>query len=551
MSQAWESFKQGRFGMLGRRDLFRGGIWSAAGSMLGLLGGSAPPASAAPSTGLRVGDDIYQSIGVRPLINCRGTLTVIGGSLELPEVQAAKHAAANHYAQLDELMEAISKRLAELTKAEWGIVTSGCAAAMAHATAACVAGANPDLHVRIPDLTGFAKDEVIIPRESRNVYDAAIRSIGVRIIQPETAEQFEAAIGPRTAMAYIFANSRMEQGALTIDDVIRISKAHNVPVLVDAAAEMLSIPSDYLKRGATMVAYSGGKCIRGPQCAGLLLGRKDLVQAAWINSAPHHGYGRAMKVGKEEMIGMLMAVEMWVKRDHQAEWQKWLGWLDHIAARVSPISGVETSARREPGDGLSNRSPSLSIQWDSAQLGITGAEVSGLLYNNEPRIALGGGRGRRSRSGGGSPTQTGISITAYMMGEQDYKVVADRVYEVLAAKRQPQPVQAPRPPAADLSGIWDVEIEYVSGKTVHTLSLDQKEGRVTGMHEGDFVSRDLRGEVDGDKVTLNSWYLEVHGDQLLYNFEGTIAGDKMSGELDLGEYLKAKWSASRHSSGRG
>jgi L-seryl-tRNA(Ser) seleniumtransferase len=498
---------------------------------------------------LRVGNDIYESIGVRPLINCRGTLTVIGGSLELPEVRAAKEAAAGHYAQLDELMEAISKRLAALTKAEWGIVTSGCAAAMAHATAACVAGANPDLHVRIPDLTGFEKDEVIIPRESRNVYDSAIRSVGVRIIQPETAEEFEAAIGPRTAMAYIFANSRMEEGPLTTDDVIRISNDHNVPVLVDAAAEILTTPSTYLERGATMVAYSGGKCIRGPQCAGLLLGRKDLVQSAWINSAPHHGYGRAMKVGKEEMIGMLMAVEMWVKRDHPGEWRKWLGWLDHIADRVASIDGVETSVRRKPGEGLSNRSPSLRIQWDSEELGITGAEVSELLYNGEPRIALRGGR--RRRSGAGSATQTGVSITAYMMGEQDYKVVADRVFEVLAAKRPPKPSPSRLAPAADLSGIWDVEIEYISGKTVHTLSLDQKEGRITGIHEGDFVSRNLRGTVEGDKVTLNSWYLEVHGDQLLYNFSGQIAADKMSGELDLGEYLKAKWTASRHSARRG
>lgn len=549
MLKAWESVLRGRLGTLRRRDLFQGGAFSAFGTMLSLLGGSAPRAKAA--TGLAVGENIYESIGVRPLINCRGTLTVIGGSLELPQVRAAKEAAAGHYAQLDELMEAISKRLAELTKAEWGIVTSGCAAAMAHATAACVAGANPDLHVRIPDLTGFEKDEVIIPKESRNVYDSAIRSVGVRIIQPETAEEFEAAVGPRTAMAYIFANSRMERGKLTIDDVIRICNARDVPVLIDAAAETPTIPNTYLERGATMVAYSGGKCIRGPQCAGLLLGRKDLVQAAWINSAPHHGYGRAMKVGKEEMIGMLMAVEMWVKRDHEGEWQKWLEWLDHIAERVSSIDGVETSIRREPGQGLSNRSPSLRIQWDSEKLAITGAEVSNVLYNGEPRIALRGGRGRRSDSGRGSPTSTGISITAYMMGEEDYKVVGDRVFEVLAAERRPKPASPKRPPAADLSGVWDVEIEYISGKAIHTLSLRQKDGQIAGIHEGDFVSRDLRGTVEGNEVALNSWYLEVHGDQLLYNFEGTIDGDKMSGELDLGEYLKAKWWAVRHSSRRG
>jgi len=138
-----------------------------------------------------------------------------------------------------------------------------------------------------------------------------------------------------------------------------------------------------------------------------------------------------------------------------------------------------------------------------------------------------------------------------MMGEQDYKVVADRVHEVLAVERPRKAVPTVRPPEADLTGIWDVEIEYTSGKTTHRLSLDQDEGRITGIHEGDFVSRDLRGTVEGDRVTLNSWYLEVHGDQLLYNFSGQIVDDKMSGELDLGEYLKAKWSASRHSSWRG
>ena len=177
--------------------------------------------------------------------------------------------------------------------------------------------------------------------------------------------------------------------------------------------------------------------------------------------------------------------------------------------------------------------------------------MSDVLYNSEPRIALRGGRRRRSSAGSGSPAATSISITAYMMGEEDYKVVADRVFEVLAAKRQPKPAPSQRPPAADLSGIWDVKIEYISGETVHTVSLHQKGGRITGTHEGDFVSRQLRGTVEGDTVSLRSWYLEVHGDQLLYNFSGQIAGDKMSGELDLGEYLKAKWSASRRSSRRG
>src|SRR5215813_3977838 len=308
---------------LTRRDFFKGG------SLLASLALFSKPVAATPeppSGALRIGPDIYQSIGVRPFINGTGTLTVNGGSLELPEVRAAMDAAAQHFVQLDELMEGIGRRLAELTGAEWGMVASGCAAALAHATTACITGGNPDLHVRVPDLTGFPKDEVVIPKHSRNEYDQAIRSVGVRIIEVGDAAEYEAALGPKVAMVYLFAGQRAETGPLSYDAIYSIAKKKNVPVLVDAAAEMLTIPNVHLQRGATLVGYSGGKCLRGPQCAGLLLGRKDLVKAAWVHSAPHHGYGRSMKVGKEEAMGMLMAVEMWVKRDHKAEWTQWMGW---------------------------------------------------------------------------------------------------------------------------------------------------------------------------------------------------------------------------------
>ena len=160
--------------------------------------GSRAPGARRPraAVGLRVGPDIYQSIGVRPLINARGTFTIISGSMMLPEVRAAMDAAAQHYVHLDELTEAIGARLAALTGAEWGMVTSGCSAALTHATAACVAGGNPDLHVRIPNLSGFAKDEVIIPKHSRNVYDAALRAVGVRVVEVATPAELEAALRP-------------------------------------------------------------------------------------------------------------------------------------------------------------------------------------------------------------------------------------------------------------------------------------------------------------------------------------------------------------------
>jgi L-seryl-tRNA(Ser) seleniumtransferase len=250
--------------------------------------------------------------------------------------------------------------LAELTKAEWGLVTSGCSAALMHATCACVAGGNPELHVRIPNLAGFPKDEVIIPSYSRNQYDAAVRAVGVRVIEASTVEQFESALGPRTAMIYVLAGGQSNQGPLSLSEITKRAKPRGVPVLVDAAAEILTIPNVHIGQGADLVGYSGGKCIRGPQTAGLLLGRKDLVKAAWVHSAPHHGPGRSMKVGKEEAVGMLVAVEMWAKRDHDGEWKKWVSWLKHIADRVSTIDGVTTSIRDTPG-GLSNRTPNLSV----------------------------------------------------------------------------------------------------------------------------------------------------------------------------------------------
>jgi L-seryl-tRNA(Ser) seleniumtransferase len=492
-----------------------------------------------------VGANIYESIGVRPLINCRGTLTIIGGSLELPEVREATQAASQHYVQLDELMDAIGKRLAELTGAEWGVVTSGCAAGLAHSTAACVAGANPDLHVRIPNLAGFPKDEVIIPKHSRNVYDAAVRSVGVKIIEVNSPEELEAALGPKVAMIYFFANERNASGPMDLEHIAAAAKKRNVPVLVDAAAEVLTVPNVHLQKGATLVGYSGGKVLRGPQCAGIILGRKDLVQAAWINSAPHHGYGRAMKVGKEEAMGMLMAVETWSKRDHDAEWKQWSSWLDHISKRICAIPGV-TAEIRQP-EGLSNRSPDLVIHWDTAKIGITGAEVSDTLYNTEPRIALNAG-GRRVQSA--ASTETGISITAYMMSPGDEKVVADRLFAVLSKSYPPKGPAQLKPPASDLTGQWNVHIDYVSGSTDHMLYLKQQNNELVGSHQGDFVARDAFGLIDGDSVKIFSSVTESqHGDALSYGFTGTVSGDEMSGTLDLGEYRKARWSAKRHQYG--
>ena len=523
-----------------RRDLFR---------VAGLFGAAATAAGRAPAAALQpmrnapaaAPPDVYRAIGVRPLINGRGTLTIIGGSIELPEVRAAKGAAGAQHAHLDELMDAVGARLAELTGAEWGMVSAGCAAAISHATAACVAGGNPDLHVRIPDLAGFAKDEVIVPASSRNVYDAAIRAVGVKIVEVDGPEALQLAIGPRTAMIYIFAGPRYDDGPFSTAAICAVAGRHGVPVFVDAAAEGLTVPNVHLTRGATLVGYSGGKYIRGPQSAGLLLGRKDLVKAAWVHSAPHHGYARSMKVGREEMIGMLAAVESWVRRDHQAEWNAWVARCEHIAERVRRIPGVTATVQREPGVSLSNRSPSVAIRWQVEERGITGAAVANLLFTTEPRIALGGGRGGDAPAAG----ETGVSVVSAMLAPGDERIVADRLYEVLARRHTLPDTETVLEPAGSLAGRWDVQIAYAAGAATHTWHLRQDGSRLEGVHQGNFVSRDIAGTMNGDRLTLASVVTERQGDSLVYRFAGQAAGDDAAGTLDMGEYLAATWTARR------
>jgi uncharacterized pyridoxal phosphate-dependent enzyme len=526
---------------ISRREMFRrGGLVGGFLALPASLRAEPGAAAAKAATGLPSGPEVYQSIGVRPLINGRGTYTIISGSLMLPEVRAAMTAAAQHYVHLDELADAIGARLATLTGAEWGLVASGCSAALTHASAACVAGGNPDLHVRIPNLAGFPRDEAIIPKHSRNVYDAAVRSVGLRVIEVGTAAELEAAFGPRTALVYILAGPNADEGPLNTRAICAMAQAKGVPVLVDAAAEILTVPNVHLQAGATLVAYSGGKCLRGPQSAGLLLGRKDLVRAAWVSSAPHHGSGRAMKVGKEEAIGMLTAVEMWTKRDHTAEWTRWNAWLDSIAKRVSTVAGVTTSVVQPVG--LSNRTPSLDVRWDAARFGIDGAAVARHLFDTDPRVAL--------FSAGDKPgAGTGVSVTPYMLMPGEEKIIADRLVTVLTSppSKEATPTAAP---AADITGQWDVHIEYAASTSNHTLHIRQRGNDLDGAHQGDFVTRDLSGTINGDAVVIRSHWDEEHGDALGFAFSGRVTGDELAGTLDMGEYRAARWTARRRAHGK-
>jgi len=497
---------------------------------------SLPASAAVPSATAKTGGEVYRSIGVRPIINARGTFTIITGSQTLPEVKRAMDEASRSYVQMDELMEGVSKKLAELTGAPWGIVTAGCCAALTHCTTASIAGSNPERMQQLPDLTGL-KNEVIIPEYSRNVYDHAVRMVGVKIIEVHNPAELEQAFNERTAMVYILAGPG-DEGPLGTRVIAEAAKPHNVPVIVDAAAEILTIPNVHLGRGATAVAYSGGKCIRGPQAAGLLLGEKNLLQAAWVNSAPHHAFGRSLKVGKEEIMGMLAAVEMWKERDHDAEWKKWQGWLDQISTSVKKVNGVTT--RVEDPKGLSNRTPSLHIEWDATTVGITGQEVAKLLLDGEPRIVLAGGSGTRPAS-----MKSSVSVTPYMMMPGDDKIVAERLYAVLSSPPKFENPVVPQGESVSVAGQWQAEITFLRGSATHTLLLEQHGQDLVGTHQGEFVSGDLNGTVAANQVHFRSSQ-RIQGQRLSYQFTGTVDGDKMAGTVNLGEYGEAQWSAQRH-----
>ena len=518
--------------------------WFRQGSLLSLLGAvrvgkAAAVAPLAPSSAksFESAGAIYRAIGVRPVVNARGTFTIITGSQTLPSVKEAMDSASRSFVQMDELMEGVGARLAEITGAPWGIVTAGCCAALTHCTAASIAGTNPERMQRLPDLTGM-KNEVVIPEYSRNVYDHAIRMVGAKIVTVNTVAELEKAFDERTAMAYILAGPG-DEGPLGTQVVAEVAKRHNVPLVVDAAAEILTIPNIHLKRGATTVAYSGGKCIRGPQAAGLLLGDKNLLQAAWANSAPHHAFGRSLKAGKEEIMGMLAAVEAWTKRDYDGEMKLWETWLDDIAADVKRVSGVTT--RIEPPEGLSNKTPILRIEWDGAALGITGEEVRNHLLETEPRIVLGSAHGAR-------PDQMAslVSITPYMLMPGDDKIVADRLHQVLSKPpRLSEPIAPPQGNLVSVAGQWQLALQFDRGAATHTLVFEQNGADLLGTHNGEFVSGDLRGKVQSNRVKFHSSQ-KIEGQRLNYEFSGIVDGDKMNGEVGLGEYGSARWTAERH-----
>jgi L-seryl-tRNA(Ser) seleniumtransferase len=325
-------------------------------------------------------DDIYARIGVRPFINGRGTWTYLSGSLELPEVRAAKQAAAQHFVDIFELQHAVSRRLAELSGAEAGMITSGAAGAMAAATAACIAGSDPARIWQLPDTAGLRHE--VVMHGGRSAFDSAIRLAGGKLVLAREVDDVRAAIGENTAMIYTTSLGG------TLEKLIAIAKQAKTPLLLDDAAGIPPLDNLklYAKMGVDLYCFSGGKGLCAPQCSGLLLGRKDLIEAAMLNTSPWEGaVCRAIKVGKEEIMGCLAAVEAWMKMDLNALNRQWNERAVRIRKLVDTVPGVKTEIRI-PEEG--NRYPTLAVSWDEDAWGFSVADCDKKLRAGDPRIEV-------------------------------------------------------------------------------------------------------------------------------------------------------------------
>jgi uncharacterized pyridoxal phosphate-dependent enzyme len=527
-----------------RRQLIkRSGLLSAFGAAATIAPIATSSASRAESSSAHLlpehhgtdADNIYTRIGVRPLINARGTFTLISGSRSLPEVKQAMFEASHYYVHLDELMDAVGMELGELTGAEWGIATTGCEAAIAVATVACIAGTDPEKSQVFPYIK--SRDQVLIAKHSRNPYDFGVRMTGAELIEFNSADELRSKISERSAMIYILSSPAAESGPLGIPNICAIAKESNVPVFVDAAAEEPIRPNIHIQHGATLVGYSGGKCMRGPQSSGMLIGQKDLCRAAYFQAAPHHNYGRAYKCSKEEIMGLLAAVRQWYKRDHAAEQREWLSWLQHIETRIKSLPSV-TAEYLRPED-LSNKAPRLRINWDATQLKITGTELVARLDAGSPRILVEGGSGVRPNRMASS-----ITIMPYMMDPGEEKLVADAIVDALTKPGHYDDPIIPTGEPAKVQGNWAVSIQYSRGIGEQHFALEQNGDILGGMQQGEHYKADIRGSIHATQIELRS-AMPVSGNTIFWTFKGEVEGNTISGSVNLGEYGEATWHATR------
>jgi uncharacterized pyridoxal phosphate-dependent enzyme len=363
----------------------------------------------------------YEELGVTTVINCEGTMTMLGGSLPHPELEAVMTLAGRHFVSIPQLEVAAGNRIAEMLKlpADYtALVTSGAAAAIQSGLAGILTGGNEALIRQLPDLTGM-KSEVIIQKSHRNPFDHQLRSTGIKLIEIETVDQLRSAVNDRTAMMH-FSNFANAAGQIKVDEWVKLARQYNIPCMNDAAADVPPVSHlwDYVNMGYDLVTFSGGKAIRGPQCAGLLIGRKEMVANALLNNSPHEDtLGRSQKVGKEEIVGMVKALELFLAEDHEALTRHWQSQLEGISREIMKIPGVSTSFFVPD---IANHVPHMQITWDEARVRLTVEEARKTLRSSNPSIVIGGGE-----------EKPGLSMNSFMLQPGEDKIVAAQLSRIL------------------------------------------------------------------------------------------------------------------------
>jgi L-seryl-tRNA(Ser) seleniumtransferase len=424
-----------------RRFLETGLVLPIAGATLAESAAARAGAGSVPHTA-----SVYKRLGVRTPINAVGTLTTLSGTLMPPEVIRAMEEASRNFAPIHDLQEKVGQRLVELTGAGGALVTAGASAALCLATCAVTAGDDPGKMRQVPDLTGM-KNEILIQRIHRTAYDHAFRMVGVKLVEVETAEQLQHGINRNTAaVAFVMSHHTLggkepldavvdtslgfedryvvgPHGHVSLEETVEIAHRAGLPVILDAAAEIPppSNLSKFVKMGVDLVAFSGGKNLRGPQCSGLLLGQKDWMKKAYANSFPNDYLARIAKVGKEEIAGLLTAVELALKRDYAAERRNWYAMLRRVS---ESLHGVPAVATEFITNNDYSHTPRLSVQWDENRLGVSLDRMVKLLRDGEPSIVASDMRRF-------TPPWKGLGIFPYNLLPGEELAVAQRVREVL------------------------------------------------------------------------------------------------------------------------
>ncbi len=384
----------------------------------GLAGLGSAAAAAAPQG--NTGRDLFRELGVRTFINGAGTYTMLTASLMPKEVVDAIAYASHHFVNIIELQDAVGAKIAAMLKCDAAMVTSGAAGALTVGTAACLTGTDRERILRLPDLTGM-KSEVLIQKSHRYGYDHAVRACGIKMVEIESSQELESRINDNTAMM-LFFNNNDPVGKIPAAEWVRIGKKRGVPTFNDASADALPVDNlwKYTQMGFDLVTFSGGKGICGPQSAGVLLGRKDLIEAARLNTSPYSDtIARGMKVNKEEFLGMLVALELYLKKDFAAQSKEWDRRVETISSAAKKVPSVVT---RVEVPEIANRTPHLHISWDRTKVKISPPEVMKQLRAGTPSIEA-----------CPATDEEQLVFTVWMLKPGEAEIVARRTKEILSA----------------------------------------------------------------------------------------------------------------------